>query len=129
MNTSLLPRQVGAGAARAISEEAPEVWKRSEDCASHAASEVPRGLTPKTPAPASWLGGSRLGECTGGWREEEWVEVRGCGGDQVRIENGPPNSHLFCLRPSPSERVLLLQLRWDVTSNSGMTAMMSFNIN
>lgn len=43
--------------------------------------------------------------------------------------NGLPHSHTPSLCPSKSDRVQLLPLGWDVTSNTGMTAMMLFNIN
>lgn len=43
--------------------------------------------------------------------------------------NRPPHSPTLSLHPSESDRVQLLPLGWDVTSNTGMTAMMLFNIN
>lgn len=43
--------------------------------------------------------------------------------------SGVPHSHTLGLRPSKSDRVQLLPLGWDVTSNTEMTDVMLFNIN
>lgn len=82
-------------------------------------------LAPESPAPC-WQGPGDWAERDG---EEEGLEAEAGRGLKAGSWNRPPHSHTLSPRPSKSDRVQLLPLGWDVTSNTGMTAMMLFNIN